>query len=344
MIMFNRARIKLTAWYLAIIMSVSLLFSAIIYKGADIELSRIERRQQVRIERFRTEFFRLPDFPEMFVPVPVDEIRKRLIAALAVINGGILILSGGAGFFLAGRTLRPIEEMVQEQNRFIADASHELRTPLTSIKTQTEVSLRDKKLTLVEAKSLLVSNLEEVDNLQSISDRLLELAQIEKPNYFVFRPLDFQDLIRSAVSKVRPLAREKNITIKPLKSKVPLLEGDRGSLMEMLVIFLDNAVKYSPENTAVNLSVKLSAQTIMLTVSDQGIGIDKKDLPNIFERFYRSDKSRTDHHVAGYGLGLSIAKKIIDAHNGTIQVTTKKNQGSAFLITLPLKHSERIFT
>src|SRR3989338_9698203 len=234
--MFHNARFKLTAWYLTIIMSVSLLFSAFIYKGADAELSRIERRQKIRVERFRAKFFGLPDFPEMFAPVSVDEIRERLLVALGIINGGILVLAGGAGFFLAGRTLRPIEEMVQEQNRFIADASHELRTPLTSIKTQTEVSLRDKNLSLAEAKALLKSNLEETDNLQSISDRLLELAQIEKPNYFVFTTLDLKTVISEAVAKVRPLAKLKHIGFITGKIKSQKFEADRERLGEMLVI------------------------------------------------------------------------------------------------------------
>src|SRR3989338_6803309 len=341
--MFNRARIKLTVWYLAIIMSVSLLFSAVIYRGADIELSRIERRQQIRIEHFRPQFFRLPDFPDMFVPVPVDEIRKRLIAALIIINGGILILSGGAGYFLAGRTLQPIEDMVKEQNRFIADASHEFRTPITSLKSQTEVSLRDKKLTLAEAKALLASNLEEADNLQTISDRLLELAQIEKPNYFVFAPLDFKSVAREAVAKIKPLARQKQIGINyPHKSQ--MMDGDRIRLTEMLVIFLDNAVKYSQKKKSINLSTKITGQSLIVKVTDQGIGIDGQDLPHIFERFYRSDKSRTNYHVSGYGLGLSIAKKIIDGHNGTIQVNSKKNQGTTFTIHLPLNQPGRVFT
>src|SRR3990167_11365683 len=336
--MFNRARIKLTVWYLAIIMSVSLLFSAVIYRGADIELSRIERRQQIRIEHFRPQFFRLPDFPDMFVPVPVDEIRKRLIAALIIINGGILILSGGAGYFLAGRTLQPIEDMVEEQNRFIADASHEFRTPITSLKSQTEVSLRDKKLTLAEAKALLKSNLEETDNLQSISDRLLELAQIEKPNYFVFTTLDIKTVINEALVKVKPLVKQKNMVITTQKIKPQTMDGDRMRLLEMLVIFLDNAIKYSPLNTAVSLSVTTAGQSVIVKISDQGIGINREDLPHIFERFFRGDKSRTNYDVSGYGLGLSIAKKIIDAHHGTIQVTSLKGQGTSFTISLPLKH------
>src|SRR3989338_10048109 len=342
--MFNRARIKLTVWYLAIIMSVSLLFSAVIYRGADIELSRIERRQQIRIEHFRPQFFRLPDFPDMFVPVPVDEIRKRLIAALIIINGGILILSGGAGYFLAGRTLQPIEDMVEEENRFIADASHEFRTPITSLKSQTEVSLRDKKLTLAEAKALLASNLEEADNLQTISDRLLELAQIEKPNYFVFTSLDLKTIINDAVAKVRSLAKQKHIRIETGKIKTQKLEGDKKQLTEMLVIFLDNAVKYSQKKKSINLSTKVTGQSLIVKVTDQGIGIDGQDLPHIFERFYRSDKSRTNQYVSGYGLGLSIAKKIIDGHNGTIQVNSKKNQGTTFTIHLPLNQPGRVFT
>jgi len=93
---------------------------------------------------------------------------------------------------------------------------------------------------------------------------------------------------------------------------------------------------------SINLSSKITGQSLIVKVTDQGIGIDRQDLPHIFERFYRSDKARTNQYVSGYGLGLSIAKKIIDAHHGAIQVTSKKNQGSAFTITLPLKQPRNI--
>src|SRR3989344_3853916 len=129
--MFKSARLTLTAWYLAIIMVISIAFSLMIYRVLLIEVIRFERAQRVRIER-RMQFFNSP------IPVSlelIEEIKQRLIFRLFMVNIGIMVISGGLGYFLAGRTLKPIKEMVDEQNRFISDASHELRTPLTSLKS-----------------------------------------------------------------------------------------------------------------------------------------------------------------------------------------------------------------
>ncbi|OGG09575.1 hypothetical protein A2154_01455 [Candidatus Gottesmanbacteria bacterium RBG_16_43_7] len=155
--MFQKARIKLTTLYLTIIMSVSLMFSLAMYRVLSFEISRFERMQRLRLERQleEGEFF-LPSHPRgPFFPVPdpdlLAETRQRIILSLVTVNGIVLVLSGGLGYMLAGRTLRPIETMVDEQNRFITDASHELKTPLTSLRLSMEVFLRSKKQSLSEA-------------------------------------------------------------------------------------------------------------------------------------------------------------------------------------------------
>src|SRR3989304_6174610 len=133
--MFKSARLKLTAWYLAIIMLISVLFSLVIYQGATLELRRMERIQHFRqesSESFRR--FSMPAF--VLAPEVVEETKQRIRLALVTINLMILAASGAVGYFLAGRTLKPIQEMVDEQNRFITDASHELRTPLTSLRSE----------------------------------------------------------------------------------------------------------------------------------------------------------------------------------------------------------------
>src|SRR3972149_4750779 len=137
--MFNSARLKLTLWYLAIIMCVSIFFSVIIHKGLTAEIDRVSRMERIQIERGPFEY-------RVFRPIFLDKevvaaIKNRMTFSLVMINGIILIISGGLGYFLAGKTLRPIADMVEEQNRFISDASHELRTPLTSLKTSIEVGL-----------------------------------------------------------------------------------------------------------------------------------------------------------------------------------------------------------
>ena len=289
--MFKSARLKLTAWYLLIIMFISTLFSLVIYQGAERELDRIARRQHMWGERM-PEFFRPTDRPEWFEPIPVEEIRTRIILMFILVNSGILVISGLAGYFLAGRTLKPISEMVDEQNRFIADASHEFRTPLTALKTATEVNLRDKRITLRKLKELLKENLTGIDNLQLLSDSLLQLAQFEKPNSnLVFSHVLLSQVFLEAKKKVALLAKVKNIPIK-ISATNYQVKGEKNSLVDLVKILLDNAIKYSPYGKSVEVSARELDSMVIIQIKDQGIGIDSRDIPHIFERFYRADQSK----------------------------------------------------
>lgn len=346
--MFNRARIKLTLWYLLIIMLISISFSFVIYRFLTSEINRA-----IRMEKMRQQGVYVPgkkfiiEFDEPVIqqgviitppnPEVLEEAKDRILIMLVIINIGILGLSGVAGYLLAGLTLKPIKNMVDEQNRFITDASHELRTPLTSLRSEIEVNLRDKKLTLMEARKLLESNLEEVNNLQYLSDNLIKLAQTHKPNGVKFEKVFLIKVSDDAVKKVEKLAKMKNISIEKNIEDINI-EGDAQSLKELLVIFLDNAIKYSLENTSINLSVKKSGSFAVIEIKDQGVGIEKEDLPFLFDRFYRADKARAKKDTDGFGLGLSIAKEIVDKHGGLIDVKSKINTGTVFTIKLPLKH------
>jgi two-component system, OmpR family, sensor histidine kinase CiaH len=334
--MFQKARIKLTLWYLLIIMSVSIVFSAVIYSGINRELGRFERAQNIRLMREQELILPAPLPPEFreFNAQTVTETRMRLTLTLIFINLGIFGIAGLAGYFLAGKTLRPIREMVDEQNRFITDASHELRTPLTSLKTSIEVNLRDKNMTLDQAKKLIKSNLEDVESLRVLSDGLIHLAFYQKPNGNMnFEKISIKEIMDSAIDKVRVMAVENKVKIDSIVGNLKI-EGDRKSLVELFVIILDNAIKYSKQNSSVKISAKEIDGKTIIAVSDEGIGIDDKDLPHIFDRFYRAEKSRSKKNALGYGLGLSIAKKITEAHRGLIEVKSEKGKGTTFTITL----------
>jgi len=326
--MFKLARIKLTAWYLIIIMLISLSFSAVIYQGTVAELNRIEAMQR----------FRRP-IPNPILhgiePEIIEETKHRVAFGLTLINLVILGISGAAGYFLAGKTLKPIKEMVEEQSRFVSDASHELRTPITSLKSEIEVSLRDKKLTLADAKKVLVSNLEEVNSLQNLSDKLIKMARFQKgENNFSPTQVSLAEITKEAVAKISPLARQKKIrivnSVKPIK-----IQAEKESLVELCVIFLENAVKYSPMGKEIEVESVASDGHVTLKFIDHGIGIAKEDLSHIFDRFYRSDKSRTKENIPGYGLGLAIAKQIIDRHSGSVKVKSEPGRQTVFWVTLP---------
>lgn len=340
--MFHSARIKLTAWYLLIIVLISSLFSFALYKVIGNELERFARVQRVRIENQINGDDTPPESrirPSVIDPDLIIDAKNRLAFILISIDAGIFIMSGAVSYLLAGRTLKPIKEMVDEQNRFTADASHELRTPLTSLKSTIEVNLRDKSLTLAEAKSLLRSNLEEVNHLESLSDALLQLAKYQVINNKKhFEKLWIPDIIDKAVKKVEPQASAKQITITKKLVKQQL-QGDLDSLSKLFITLLENSIKYSPKGSEILVSSKAFDSVIEISVSDTGIGISEEDLPFIFNRFYRADRSRAKGKIPGYGLGLSIAKKIVESHSGTINVKSGKSKGTTFTVILPTQKS-----
>lgn len=318
--MFKVARLKLTAWYLLIIMGVSVFFSLGMYRIMTAELHRAERMQRLRFE----ENFPLP-------PLPVEEIKDRIKLSLLLTN--LIILGGSAAlaWLLSGKTLQPIKEMVDEQNRFISDASHELKTPLTALKAEIEVNLRNKKMNLSQTQKLLQSNLEEVNKLQKLSENLLELSQNQSLSH---EKADLKTISGEAVRKIKFLAVGKQIKI--INKINGDVKGDKEALTELLVILLENAVKYSPAKTKINLSSIKTNNNLTVEVKDQGGGISEKDLPHIFDRFYRTDKSRTKIQTNGYGLGLAIAKKIMDQHHGTIKAASQINKGTTFKLVFSL--------
>lgn len=334
-------------------MLISLSFSVVIYEVLSGEMDRFSRIQRLRIERRLHEGdFLIPELrpqyslPQSIVLDPdlVTDIKNRLIFMLVLVNGSILFISGGLGYFLAGRTLMPIKEMLDEQNRFISDSSHELRTPLTSLKSAMEVNLRNKNLTIKESKNLIAESIIEVNKLQSLTDELLQLAQYQKPNgYGKFGKVSVLQIINNSIRRVDPIREKKKIIIEN-KAENAKIEGNSFGLTDLMVILLDNALKYSREKTKIEVETKVSESVVEISVSDQGVGISKDDLPKIFDRFYRSDTARTKTNSQGYGLGLAIAKKITDIHHGEITVKSKQGKGSIFTVHLPIKQNSKVST
>lgn len=334
--MFQSARITLTTWYLLIIMSISFLFSGFIYTSVNNEFKRLEEIDdyiQTRIDQG------LP-IPRSIYNSHVDpeviaEARKRVIETLGFLNIIILIVSGGAGYFLAGRTLRPISDMVDELGRFVSDASHELRTPLTALRSEIEVNLANKQLSLEDAKKVIKSNLEEVIKLQALSDNLLELTQYEKEQrHPSFSAFSLTEVIEETAKMVQGIAKRKKIIVTTTINPITIV-GSKTHVRELFTILLDNAIKYSYNGCLVTIRGRVVGNYAIVDVVDEGIGIDKEDLPRIFDRFYRADPSRSKV-TEGLGLGLSIAQKIVEMHKGTLSVKSKKNIGTTFTVHLPL--------
>lgn len=326
--MFERARVTLTAWYLIIIMAISLAFSVVIYKSITFELRRAKERQEKRV------ILRTFDQPPLFLFEDdiFTEISFRLRNTLMLINLAILVGAGGLGYYLAGKTLSPIQDMLDQQARFVSDASHELKTPLTAMRISLEVQLREKTIANNQARTILSDNLEEVIRLQKLTEGLLELSkpQLKK----VLLPTKLSEIIGAAVKDVEPLAVSKSIKVEVANSKKSVtVLADSMSLQRAIVAIIENAIKYSDPESIVKIRTTIADKNVEVTVRDHGIGISSKDLPFITERFYRGDKSRSS---VGYGLGLSIAHKTVKEHNGILTITPAQHGiGTNVVITLP---------
>jgi len=326
--MFSSARIKLTAWYLLIISLITISFSIGVYKISTREFDRIIRLQRSRIDN-PNQTFVLPSTspnPRRSLDTQViEESQERIRAILALIDLAVILSSALLGYFLAGKTLSPIEKMIDEQKRFTADASHQLRTPLTALKSEIEVALRDKKMSTNQARELLLSNLEEVDKLKDLSDDLLKMSKYQSTDLaLTFETINLNGLIEGSIKRVSSLAKSKQINIKSSAPKITFSGNDK-SLTETLVILLDNAIKFSSKKQLIKIKGIKDDGYIIIEVADQGVGISSEDLPQVFNRFYGK----------GYGLGLSIAKRIIELHKGTISVSSQLNKGAKFTIKLP---------
>jgi two-component system, OmpR family, sensor histidine kinase CiaH len=336
--MFHKTSVKLAALYLAIMMGISIFFSANIYQLSVQELDRGLRRPSPAIERITPRELgpTIRDLLEQDREQRYQEARSRVLNRLVLINLLILIGGGYISYLLALRTLRPIEEAHEALERFTADASHELRTPIAAMQAEIEVALMNPKLTLKDAKQRLQSNLEELAKLTALSEGLLRLAQLNNQE-LELKQVSVESMVSTAVQRVLPLAELKNILINVPSIQDLQVIGDEQSLTEALVILLDNAVKYSSEKSEITLEAKATNKDVVISVQDQGIGIKATELPHIFDRFYRADSARSKQDSNGYGIGLAIAKNIIDLHKGAIGVKSKPGKGSTFTISLPAK-------
>jgi len=334
---FKLAYFKLTVFYVLIIMAVSITFSLSLYKISSDELGQgLGRQSRVIKELPKNNFIDafLPDFEEIRRE-QLKESNQRLQTNLVYFNLLILFLSSLLGYFWAKKTIQPIEEMVLAQNRFTADASHELRTPLTAMRSEIEVFLRDQNQSLSEGKKLLSSNLEEIEKLEALSGALLKLAKYQEDVKSDFKRTSLIKIITKAFEKVESLAEKKLIDFENRFSEVEVV-GDQISLIELFVILLENAIKYSSEKKTISISVESDSHYAIVKIKDQGSGIKASDLPHIFDRFYRADHSRTKNEDSGYGLGLAIAKNIVDLHQGIIGAKSEQGLGSEFTVKLPI--------
>jgi signal transduction histidine kinase len=232
----------------------------------------------------------------------------------------------------------PIMRSIERQKQFTADASHELRTPLSVLRSSVEI-LEEQEHRLPEVHRTVLSHMkEEVERMTRLTGQLLMLARrFSGMEQLAAVRFDLQACVRSAVDRMELAARKKQIQIRFAggdRSDPLHYTGDADQISQLLYILLDNAVKYSYPGGTVTVQACRREDGIEIEVRDEGCGIPKKDIPHLFERFYRVDKARA-RELGGSGLGLTIADAIVRNHGGSIAVSSEMNRGSRFVIHLP---------
>jgi heavy metal sensor kinase len=232
--------------------------------------------------------------------------------------------------------LERLEAAFKKITQFTADASHELRTPVAVMRTRAELSLR-KARTADEYRDVIAEVLSELEKTSRLIDQLMFLARADSgAETLAFRATNVAEVLREACHQGSALAEAKQVAFQEQISGDSLwIQGDASSLRRLFLILIDNAVKYTPTNGQVEVSLRRNDGFAVAEVRDTGIGIAETDLPNVFERFYRADKART-RESGGLGLGLSIGRWITEVHAGTIEVQSAPGHGSNFQIRLPL--------
>jgi Signal transduction histidine kinase len=265
--------------------------------------------------------------------VEIEDRYADLIAAFAAAALAALILVAAGGFILVRKSTAPIERSIAYMRRFMADAAHELRTPITVLRTRAEVALQQPR----EAESYvsaLRSIGEEASRLGGIVDSLLVLARadagerpIERRRFFL------DDLAIDAAGAARVIAEQKNVELTVEEFEEAPVDGDPALIRQLLMILLDNAVKFTDPGGQVRVRVFMRHLHATFTVEDSGIGIAREHLPRVFERFFRGDIAQSRNE--GTGLGLSIANWIAREHEADISMSSEIGKGTKATVTFP---------
>ena len=228
-----------------------------------------------------------------------------------------------------------LEASIQQILQFSADASHELRTPLTILKGEAEIALRQAR-SVEEFKQTLVSSLEEINRMSRIVEDLFLLSKGDLGEERLEKePVELASLMSDTFLQMELFAKDKKVSLILGRNEESWVTGDIYRLRELFLNLIENAIRYTPAEGRITASVFHDRREAMVVVSDSGIGIPEKDLPRIFDRFYRSERAR-DMYPKGSGLGLSICRWIVLAHHGKIEVESEPGRGSTFTVRLPL--------
>lgn len=265
-----------------------------------------------------------------------SEEHESQIALVMICFWGISLF---ASLFLARLSVKPLLESMQKQKAFVENASHELRTPLAVLQNRLETLFRKPEATIMESSESIASSLDEVRNMKLLTTNLLNIARRDdglKPEIEEIEPSFFDQTF----SNFEIIAEENGKFFQGDNQVDKVICSDKTLLKQLMTILYDNALKYTDEDGEIQFEVQLKDKNLLLRVLDNGPGVRDEDKKRIFDRFYRVDKART-RQKGGFGLGLSLAKQIVEAFKGTIQVKDNKPKGSIFEVKLSIKTESR---
>ena len=317
---FDQAKIKLTFFYVLTMTLIIIIFSTILFlsleKNTRDIIEEVEVSQPIKEELYNRQ---------------TDYLQNIIIIS----DLFLLILVTISSYYLAHKTLKPIKSALESQKKFTADASHDLRTPLAIMRTENEVLIQNSNSNIVDYKQVVKSNLEEISKMSNLVEDLLLVARTENiSNFSNLENIDLQILLNVLIDKNRKQIQNKHLKLE-IQNEISLsLYVHKHNFERALQNILQNAINYTKENGIISLKTKSTNKYIEITIGDTGVGVSQKDLPNIFDRFYKAEHSRNDK--SGSGLGLAIAKQIIEQNNGTITLSSKLGVGTQVIITLSI--------
>ena len=260
-----------------------------------------------------------------------------LIRTSLIVGAVSLLIFWGISILLARWAIRPIEQSWEQQRRFVADASHELKTPLTVILANTDIVLSHRQDTVENQSKWLEYIRAEAQRMTSLVTDLLFLARSDDSRTkLILTEVNFSDIVWSGLLPFEPVAFEQKKTLESDIAPDLHVLGDENQLKQLVVILLDNACKHSGDHGRISVRLAHASDSAVFSVTNSGDPIPSEHLPHIFERFYRVDSPRAREN-GGYGLGLAIAKTIVESHHGKIQVHSNQETGTVFTVTIPTK-------
>lgn len=272
-----------------------------------------------------------------FVDMSTASNWQSLAFTLAGVGIAALLVFFVISLFFSRWALRPVKEAWTQQQRFVADASHELKTPLTVVLANTSILMEHPERSVASQSQWIESTQTEAERMQELVADLLFLARpdadspVQKRSYEL---INLSDFVEGDVLQFESVAFERCIAIEQSLDDQVLVRGDAVRLHRLISTLLDNACKYVNENGTITVTLRQTIRDVRLSVHNTGPAISPDDLPHVFDRFYRADKARS-RDIGGYGLGLAIAREVIEEHDGTISVTSTADKGTTFAVSLP---------